>query len=99
MDSFKTISLLIFIKAQKKVFWLDDEESTNPTIRCQEDVDAEVAPDERAIEEIIEERRAQLGPGGTPVTLETFKAWKEKREAERLAKVEETRKEQAKKSG
>merc|ERR1712151_1222660 len=64
---------------------VDDEEATNPTIRCQEDVDAEVVPDERPIEEILEERRRNLPPGGTPVTLETFKAWKEKREAERLA--------------
>jgi len=98
-NEFKTIQLLLFIKAQKKVFWVDDPDSTNPTIRCQEDVDAEVAPDERSIEEIIEERRMKLGPGGTPVTAETFKAWKEKREAERLAKVEETRQEQKKASG
>jgi hypothetical protein len=98
-NEFKNIQLLLFIKANDKVFWVDDEESSNPMIRCMEDVNAEVAPDERSIEEIIEERRMQLGPGGTPVTLETFKAWKEKREAERLAKVEEQRKETAKKTG
>jgi len=97
-NEFKTIQLLLFIKAQKKVFWIDDMDSTNPTLRCQEDVDAEVAPDERSIEEIIEERRMRLGPGGTPVTMETFKAWKEKREAERIAKVEEQQA-AAKKSG
>ncbi|CAJ1389851.1 unnamed protein product, partial [Effrenium voratum] len=98
-DTFKTIQLLLFIKANDKVFWVDDEESTNPTIRCLEDVEAEVAPDERPLEEIIEERRAALPPGGTPVTPETFKAWKEKREAERLAKVEEDRQESMKKGG
>lgn len=91
-DTFKTISLLLFIKAQDKVFWVDDRESSNPTLRCQEDVDAEVAPDERPIEEIIEERRRALPPGGTPVNPETFKAWKEKKEAERLEKVEAGRK-------
>jgi len=95
---FKTIQLLLFIKGQNKVFWVDDEESTNPTIRCQEDVNGETGPDERTIEEIIEERRMRLGPGGTPVTLVTFKAWKETREAERMAKVEEQMKD-AKKSG
>eukprot|EP00429_Kryptoperidinium_foliaceum_P056087 CAMPEP_0176087440 /NCGR_PEP_ID=MMETSP0120_2-20121206/43775_1 /TAXON_ID=160619 /ORGANISM="Kryptoperidinium foliaceum, Strain CCMP 1326" /LENGTH=365 /DNA_ID=CAMNT_0017421283 /DNA_START=87 /DNA_END=1184 /DNA_ORIENTATION=+ len=95
-DTFKILSLLLFIKANDSVFWVDDPESGNPTIRCQEDVDAEVAPDERPIEEIIEERRAALGPGGTPVTLETFTAWKAKREADRLAAVEEQAKNQKK---
>merc|ERR1711907_368016 len=56
-DIFKTIQLLLFIKANEKVFWLDDRESSNPIIRCQEDVDAEVAPDERSLEEVIEEKR------------------------------------------
>lgn len=50
-----------------------------------------MAPDERPLEEIIEEKRAALPPGGTPVTLETFKAWKERREADRLARVEQER--------
>ncbi|CAE7205808.1 unnamed protein product [Symbiodinium natans] len=98
-DTFKTIQLLLFIKAHDKVFWVDDPENGNPIIRCLEDVEAEVAPDERPLEEIIEERRAALPPGGTPVTPETFKAWKEKREAERLAKVEAERQENAKKGG
>lgn len=98
-DTFKTISLLLFIKANEKVFWVDDAESSNPMLRCQEDVDAEVEPDERPIEEIIEEKRAALPPGGTPVTLDTFKAWKEKREADRLAEVEAQSKENQKKSG
>lgn len=98
VDVFKNISLLLFIKANSKVFWVDDEDS-NPMLRCQEDVDAEVAPDERPIEEIIEERRAALPPGGTPVTLETFKAWKAKREAERLAQVEEDMKKASSKAG
>eukprot|EP00931_Biecheleriopsis_adriatica_P085824 TRINITY_DN60612_c0_g1_i1.p1 TRINITY_DN60612_c0_g1~~TRINITY_DN60612_c0_g1_i1.p1 ORF type:complete len:369 (+),score=135.58 TRINITY_DN60612_c0_g1_i1:56-1162(+) len=98
-DVFKTIQLLLFIKANDKIYWVDDPENNNPMIRCLEDVEAETAPDERPIEEIIEEKRRALPPGGTPVTLETFKAWKEKREAERLAKVEEERQEKVKKSG
>eukprot|EP00933_Yihiella_yeosuensis_P003811 TRINITY_DN10713_c0_g1_i1.p1 TRINITY_DN10713_c0_g1~~TRINITY_DN10713_c0_g1_i1.p1 ORF type:complete len:361 (-),score=143.62 TRINITY_DN10713_c0_g1_i1:168-1250(-) len=99
-DVFKTIQLLLFIKANDKVFWMDedDAESTNPIIRCKEDVDAEVAPDERPIEEILEERRAALPPGGTPVTEESFQAWKIKKEEERLAKVEEERLEKEKSS-
>eukprot|EP00913_Durusdinium_trenchii_P022747 g21359.t1 len=85
-EAFKILQLLLFIKANDKVFWVDDPEKLNPMIRCLEDVEAEVAPDERPIEEIIEEKRAALPPGGTPVTLETFQAWKERREAERLEK-------------
>lgn len=91
-DAFKTLSMLLFIKANDKVFWVSDPEDTNPQIRCQEDVDAEVEPDERPIEEIIEERRRALPPGGTPVTEESFKAWKERREQMRLAAVEEAAK-------
>mmetsp|Transcript_9167 Transcript_9167/g.20240 ORF Transcript_9167/g.20240 Transcript_9167/m.20240 type:complete len:372 (-) Transcript_9167:134-1249(-) len=97
-DTFKTISLLLFIKANHKVFWVDDPDEKNPTIRCQEDVDAEVNPDERPIEEIIEEKRAALPPGGTPVTKESFEAWKVSREAARLAAVQEQR-DAAKKGG
>lgn len=98
-EVFKTIQLLLFIKANDKVYWVDDPDSTNPLVRCQEDVDQEVAPDERPIEEILEERRAALPPGGTPVTKDTFNQWKEKKEAERLAEVEATRQEHIKKSG
>jgi len=98
-DVFKTIQLLLFIKANDKIYWVDDPDSNNPLVRCLEDVEAEVAPDERPIEEIIEERRAALPPGGTPVTLDTFKAWKEKREAERLAQVESDRQKNVKDKG
>eukprot|EP00929_Paragymnodinium_shiwhaense_P009104 TRINITY_DN113151_c0_g1_i1.p1 TRINITY_DN113151_c0_g1~~TRINITY_DN113151_c0_g1_i1.p1 ORF type:complete len:367 (-),score=142.62 TRINITY_DN113151_c0_g1_i1:83-1183(-) len=91
-EVFKNLSMLLFIKAQDKVFWVSDPEENNPTIRCQDDVDAEVGPDERPIEEIIEERRRALPPGGTPVTEESFKAWKERREMMRLAQVEEAAK-------
>lgn len=97
-DTFKILSLVGFIRANPDTFWMDDSDSSNPTIRCQEDVDAEVAPDDRTIEEIIEDKRAALPPGGTPVTLETFKAWKERREAQRLAEEEEESKEKAKKA-
>lgn len=98
-DTFKNLSMLLFIKANDKVFWVDDAESSNPMLRCQDDVDAEVDPDERSIEEIIEEKRAALPPGGTPVTLDTFKAWKESREAQRLAQVQADSKEKQKKTG
>lgn len=98
-DTFKTLSLLLFIKHHEKVFWVDDPDNNNPLIRCQEDVEAEVAPDGRSIEEIIEDKRSQLPPGGTPVTLDTFKAWKQKREADRLAQVESVRAEAQKKGG
>jgi len=98
-DVWRTLSLLLFIKANDSVFWVSDEEDSNPIIRCKEDVDAEVAPDERPIEEILEERRAALPPGGTPVTASSFKAWKEKKEAERLALVEEQRKDRQTKKG
>jgi len=98
-DVWRTLSLLLFIKANDAVFWVSDEEDNNPIIRCKEDVDAEVAPDERPIEEILEERRAALPPGGTPVTASSFQAWKEKKEAERLAVVEEQRKERQTKKG
>jgi len=98
-DTFKVIQLLLFIRAHEKIFWLDDRESSNPIIRCQEDVDAEVAPDARSLEEIVEERRRNLTGPGTPITEETFKAWKEKKEKERLAKVEADRAALAKKTG
>jgi len=96
-DVFVILSLLLFIKANNKVFWVDDDESTNPSIRCQDDVDAETAPDDRPIEEIIEEKRRALPPGGTMVTEETFKAWKIQREKDRLLQVEEDRKNAQKK--
>jgi len=98
-DTFKTIQLLLFIKAHDQVFWCDDPETSNPMIRCQADVDQETAPDDRCLEEIIEERRKALPGGGTPVTETTFKAWKMKKENERLEGVEEARAELAKKTG
>lgn len=98
-DVFKTIQLLLFIKANHEVYWVDDPDNNNPLIRCMADVDKEVSPDERPIEEILEERRAALPPGGTPVTKDTFKAWKEKKEADRLAEVEAGRQAIIKKDG
>jgi len=47
-----------------------------------EDVNLDDDYDEIPIEELIEEERAKLPPGGTKVTLETFMAWKAKKEAE-----------------
>eukprot|EP01066_Platyproteum_vivax_P012645 Platyproteum_vivax@DN5741_c0_g1_i1.p1 len=49
-------------------------------------------------EDQIEEERAKLPSGGTRVTLETFNAWKIKKEEDRLLAVEEQQKE-AKKTG
>lgn len=97
-ETFVYLSLLLFIKANEETFWVDDPESSNPTVRCQADVDAEVAPDERSIEEIIEEKRAALPPGGTPVTLESFKAWKISRELMDEARKEEEAAERKKKA-
>jgi len=43
-------------------------------------MDGEDGPDERPIEEIIEEERANLKSDGlTPVTAESFALWKERR--------------------
>jgi len=98
-DVFKTIQLLLFIKANHEVYWVDDPDNNNPLIRCMADVDKEVSPDERPIEEILQERLAALPSGGTPVTKDTFKAWKEKKEADRLAEVEAGRQAIIKKDG
>lgn len=62
-------------------------------------MDDDEEEEETPIEEIIEQRRKALPPGGTPVTLESFKAWKIKKEKERLEAVEEKRKVEAKKTG
>lgn len=99
-DTFKVISLLLFIKANKEIFWVDDEESSNPFVRCTDDVDAETAPDDRAIEEILEERRKALPPGGTPVTLLSFTAWRQKKINEKFeANQEEIKAAQSKDKG
>ncbi|CEM07748.1 unnamed protein product [Vitrella brassicaformis CCMP3155] len=56
--------------------------------------------DETLIEELIEEERASLKRDGlTPVTLETFQAWKKRKEDDRLAALEEERQAEAKKTG
>ncbi|EPR60241.1 putative zinc finger (C-x8-C-x5-C-x3-H)-2 [Toxoplasma gondii GT1] len=55
--------------------------------------------EEEPIEVIVERERAALPAGGTPVTLETFTAWKEKKEQERIAAVEAQRQAEAKKGG
>jgi len=98
-DTFKTIQLMLFIKAHDQVFWTDDANSTNPIIRCQEDVDAETGPDERTIEEIVEEKRRNLTGAGTPVTPETFKAWKEKKAKEKAEREEREKADEKKKAG
>ncbi|PHJ22063.1 zinc finger (c-x8-c-x5-c-x3-h)-2 [Cystoisospora suis] len=55
--------------------------------------------EEDPIEVIVERERAALPPGGTPVTLETFTAWKQRKEEERRAQVEAQRVAEAKKGG
>ena len=48
------------------------------------------------LEEIIEEKRAQLSAEGTPVTLETFMNWKQCKLAEKAEMKEEEKKEKTK---
>ncbi len=53
-----------------------------------------------SMEELIEEERRKLPSAGlTPVTTESFAAWKERRAAKRAAEVEAARVEEAKKTG
>lgn len=60
------------------------------------DIDEE---DEEPIEEVIERLRAELPSGGTPVTKETFEAWKKKKEDDRLAELQAMRDAALKKPG
>ena len=55
--------------------------------------------DEIAIEDIIDEERANLGDKRTPVTLENFTKWKEEKKKMREQEIETKRKEEAKKTG
>ncbi|XP_026189944.1 zinc finger CCCH domain-containing protein 15 [Cyclospora cayetanensis] len=48
--------------------------------------------EEEPIEEKVERERQALPPGGTPVTAETFAAWKARKEAERLSELEQQQK-------
>lgn len=92
-----TVQILGFVKMMSERLWIDDPDSSNPLVRCQEDIDQEEKVDERPIEDIIQEQIRNLPPGGTPVTKETFMLWRQKKEAERLALVEEKRVDAAKK--
>ena len=49
---------------------------------------AAAMPEESTMEEDIEELRAKLPPGGTPVTKETFEKWKKDRDARKAAALE-----------
>lgn len=62
-----------------------------------DDSDFEEEPE--PLEDKIERERLALPAGGTPVTLETFKAWKERKEKARLLAVEQERQTEAKKTG
>lgn len=55
--------------------------------------------DERDITESIEEQRASLPPGGTPVTEESFRAWKKARDEKKAAEIKAKVEEEAKRSG
>lgn len=51
------------------------------------------------IEELIERERSALPSGGTPVTFETFQAWKLRKKEEKRIELEEAKKKAAKESG
>lgn len=56
--------------------------------------------DSVTVEEIIEQQRKKLGAtGGTPVTEETLKSWKEDKAKRKADEIEFKRKEAAKKGG
>ena len=61
------------------------------------DSDEEEEDDGPTLEEVIEEQRAKLTAEGTPVTLESFMAWKEKKKKEQAEKKEEKKDEKMKK--
>ena len=57
-----------------------------------------VKVEERTLEEVLEEERAKLGHGGTPVTLESFKKWREEKLKRKEQEIEKKRQEEIKKS-
>ncbi|KAL8445033.1 hypothetical protein Emed_005918 [Eimeria media] len=61
-------------------------------LKGEDEVDV-VEEEEEPIEEVVERQRQELPPGGTPVTAETFAAWKAKKESERLAALEKQQRE------
>eukprot|EP01068_Selenidium_serpulae_P015441 Selendium_serpulae@DN6214_c0_g1_i1.p2 len=63
------------------------------------DIPEAEAESEEPIEEQIERERAALPAGGTPVTEDSFKKWKIRKEEERLAAIEAERLKAAKKTG
>ena len=68
--------------------------------KAERDLERNSKTSEITVEEIIEEQRRKLGAtGGTPVTEETLKKWKEDKAKRKAAAMEAKRKEEAKKSG
>eukprot|EP00922_Rhytidocystis_sp_ex-Travisia-forbesii_P037777 GHVS01056274.1.p1 GENE.GHVS01056274.1~~GHVS01056274.1.p1 ORF type:complete len:352 (+),score=81.03 GHVS01056274.1:714-1769(+) len=61
--------------------------------------DDEDEEDEEPLEDKIERMRQELPAGGIPVTLETFTAWREQKETDRMAALEETRQAEARRTG
>ncbi|KAL8451792.1 hypothetical protein Emag_002615 [Eimeria magna] len=66
--------------------------ATGYVLKGEDEVDV-VEEEEEPIEEVVERQRQELPPGGTPVTAETFAAWKAKKETERLAALEKQQRE------
>lgn len=64
-----------------------------------DDAPVEEVDGEETIEERVERERTELTGEGTKVTLETFLAWKKRKEEERLAAVEAQRVAESKKTG
>eukprot|EP01071_Lankesteria_metandrocarpae_P009838 Lankesteria_metandrocarpae@DN5255_c0_g1_i1.p3 len=68
-------------------------------LKVEEDKAADLDDEDENLEEMIERERAALPSGGTMVTLESFKLWKQKCEQQRLANVEAKRLAESKKTG
>ncbi|KAL8431304.1 hypothetical protein ACSSS7_005389 [Eimeria intestinalis] len=66
--------------------------ATGYVLKGEDEMDV-VEEEEEPIEEVVERQRQELPPGGTPVTAETFAAWKAKKEAERFAALEKQQRE------
>lgn len=73
------MTTLHFVRRRKADFWIADEdgENQNPTVRCQEDVDAANAEDDRDMFVILEEKRQPYFGDTTlkRVDMAFLKAW------------------------
>ncbi|CAD7926456.1 unnamed protein product [Amoebophrya sp. A25] len=75
----KNVTTLHFIRRRKADFWIaeEDADNSNPTIRCQDDVDAENAEDDRDIFLQLEEKRQPFYGDTTlkRVDMQYLKSW------------------------